>query len=465
MLFIIMGLIILLIFLISFSLSSKRKVTSLQSALKKYDSIINLELEKTKLSNEIDSIKSQISKEKSEWDLKKSDLISSYKSAQNLYSQLNIEVQKLNETLEMASYGIYSPHFDFDSPEDYKINLERNINTQKNYIKNDLAVKCNTKWSVEGNIEKGNKKTKNFHNLMLKAFNGECDALISKVDWNNVVKYEERIKKTYESINSLAKINDSQILPDYLGLKLNELYLTYEYKNKVHLQKEEQRRIKEEMKEEEKALREFERAKEKAEKEEEKFKKALLVAKEELQKAHGDKVDSLNQKILELEQMIKEAEENKQRAISMAQQTKSGHVYIISNIGSFGDNVYKIGMTRRLDPEDRVKELGDASVPFPFDIHAMIYSDNAPELENKLHNVFSDKKVNLVNNRKEFFYVHLDEIKDWAQKNKYNLDITLLAEAREYRESFSLRSAKTPQIKSENEGLEVNIEDLFNQNS
>lgn len=135
----------------------------------------------------------------------------------------------------------------------------------------------------------------------------------------------------------------------------------------------------------------------------------------------------------------------------MAQQTKAGHVYVISNIGSFGDNVFKIGMTRRLEPMDRVKELGDASVPFEFDVHAMIYSDNAPELENIIHKEFDSRRVNLVNSRKEFFQVELEEIEEIAKKRNLDVEFTKIAEAREFRESKILReelSTKTPQTTS-----------------
>ena len=135
---------------------------------------------------------------------------------------------------------------------------------------------------------------------------------------------------------------------------------------------------------------------------------------------------------------MKEAHERKERAISMAQQTKRGHVYIISNIGSFGEQVYKIGMTRRLEPVDRIKELGDASVPFQFDIHAMIYSEDAPTLENALHKAFANKKVNMLNYRKEFFKVTLDEIEQKAKEIGLETEFTRLPEAMEYRETLAI---------------------------
>ena len=154
------------------------------------------------------------------------------------------------------------------------------------------------------------------------------------------------------------------------------------------------------------------------------------------------------------------AEERKQRAISQAQMTKSGNVYIISNVGSFGENVYKIGMTRRLEPEDRVNELGDASVPFKFDIHAMIASDDAPALENKLHEIFKTKSVNRVNYRKGFFRVTLDEIEQ-AVRECTNADIafTKIAEAREYKETQAIINSenKIRQKQTVNDELPLEI--------
>lgn len=134
-----------------------------------------------------------------------------------------------------------------------------------------------------------------------------------------------------------------------------------------------------------------------------------------------------------------EVRASKERALSMAEQTKRGYVYVISNLGSFGENIYKIGLTRRLDPMDRVRELGDASVPFPFDVHAMIFSEDAPKLEATLHQRFSDKRVNMINNRKEFFNVSLKEIADVVAEYNATIEFTLLAEASDYRQTLAIK--------------------------
>jgi hypothetical protein len=196
------------------------------------------------------------------------------------------------------------------------------------------------------------------------------------------------------------------------------------------------------MREEEKVQQEIEKAKKQAEDEETRSSRALAKARDEVAHATGKQLDDLNAKIQELEGNLKEAQEMKERAMSRAQMTKSGHVYVVSNIGAFGDNVYKIGMTRRLEPMDRIDELSNASVPFNFDIHGMIYTDNAPELEHKFHVRFDELRLNLLNQRREFFNVSIEDIENVAKELGLELELTKLAEAKEYRATQSLREAK-----------------------
>jgi multidrug efflux pump subunit AcrA (membrane-fusion protein) len=260
---------------------------------------------------------------------------------------------------------------------------------------------------------------------------------------------EERIRKAFEAINNLGTVLKVSITSQYLRLKLDELRLTHEYEEKRHEEQEEQRRIREQMREEEKAQREIEKAREEAEREEARSEKALEKARAEAAKATGEQLQMLNEKIRLLEGQLEEAHNQKDRAISRAQLTKSGHVYVISNIGSFGENVYKVGMTRRWDPQERIKELGDASVPFPFDVHAMIYSENAPELEATLQVLFNEKRVNQSNTRKEFFEVALEEIERIAVERGLKVEFTKLAEAKEYRETIALRQQKSAPVAAE----------------
>jgi len=170
----------------------------------------------------------------------------------------------------------------------------------------------------------------------------------------------------------------------------------------------------------------------------------LEKAREELSKSTEEDRQMAEAKIADLEKQIAEAAEKEERAKSMAETTRRGHVYVISNIGSFGEDVFKIGLTRRLEPLDRVKELGDASVPFPFDVHAIIYAENAPALETDLHRRFTHKRVNAVNLRKEFFRVDLNSIKNAVEElagSEADFKTTILAE--EYHETRRLQELDT----------------------
>ncbi len=370
---------------------------------------------------------------------RQSSLQSACDQSKQTLESLQRDVALAEENLELQSFGLYKPHFDFATSESFKVRLQRACDDQKRMVADGRAVISERPWTVNGSEREGERMTKQYAKLMLRAFNGECDATVLKVRWNNVVAMEERIRRAFEAINKLGTTYFIRITNEYLNLKLDELRLTHEYQEKLYQEKEEQRRIQEQMREEEKTRQEIERAQQEAEDEERRYANALERARAELEKAKGAEVGKLNEKITQLEEQLRSAQEMKQRAISRAQLTKSGHVYVISNIGSFGENVFKIGMTRRLEPIDRVRELGDASVPFPFDVHAMIYSEDAPALESDLQSHFRQYQVNLVNDRKEFFNINLAEIEEYARKHRLKVTITQLAEAKEYRESMALK--------------------------
>jgi hypothetical protein len=357
---------------------------------------------------------------------------------QTSIDRLRAEFNALDEEANLQSFGFYKPRYAFADSLSYQRKLDDIRERQKRMIKNKSAAICLVEWAVNGSKTEGRKQINQTLKLMLRAFNGECDAAVAKVRYNNVQVMETRIRKAYDAINGMAEVQTCHIAGDYLNLKLEELFLAHEYQEKLQEEKEEQRRIREQIREEEAALRELEKARLDAEKEEKRYAEALRKATEEAQRAVGEKQQKLTWQVEELQRRLAEAKTNKERAIAQAQLTRSGHVYVISNVGSFGEQVYKIGMTRRLDPMDRVKELGDASVPFPFDVHAIIYSEDAPALENKLHKLFHARRINLINERKEFFRVTIDEIAQAVRENHGQIDITLAAEAAEYRKTMAM---------------------------
>lgn len=420
--------------------------------LKKYSGIQSIEKELERKNVEFSDLKNNAD-----------TLNAKYIEAKGIYKELVEEIGLYRSDLEFIELGIYEPIFDYDTSEKYKNELNALVARQKQMIKDGSACVCFTDWHVGNSRKQGEVMTRRNINLALRAFNGECDRLIAKVKWNNVQRFEERIRKSFNAINKLNKTNDVHITNEYLELKIEELHLAYELEHKKYVEREEQRAIREEQREEERAQREFEKAKKEAELEERRYQKALEKAQKELGLVSGEELEKLNQQIEELQRNLEQAHQAKERAISRAQETKSGHVYIISNIGSFGEDVYKIGMTRRLEPLDRVRELGDASVPFRFDLHALIYTENAPELESLLQKEFDDRRINKVNYRKEYFRVSLDEIEQ-VIKEKYEkeVDFFRIPEAQEYRETQSIIKKKENKQPDAHEEAEVKYpESLF----
>lgn len=363
-----------------------------------------------------------------------------YRGAKEVFDRLTAELALLEQNAEDISVGLYKPHFAYDTTEAYRTKLEEISERLKLMVREDRAVAYGVAWTVGNSRKEGERMQKQYAKLLLRAFNGESDASIAKVAWDNILRMEERIRKSFEAINKLGGVMQISLRSEYCELKLDELRLEHEMEERRKLEAEEQRRIREQMREEEKAQRELDRAQREAEEEEARQLRALEKARKELAKASGAQLDALSARIAELEGALSEAHSKKERAQSLAELTKRGYVYVISNHGSFGPDVLKIGMTRRLDPMDRVRELGDASVPFEFDVHAMIYSDDAPALETALHREFTQRRVNLVNLRKEFFRVPLAELKSYAEKEGLEVELTLIAEAREYRETLARKA-------------------------
>lgn len=300
----------------------------------------------------------------------------------------------------------------------------------KTLVKNGIAATCDY-------VEESRKTTA--IRFVLDAFNGKTDTALSKVKHDNFGKLKQEIEDAYALVNGNGRsFRNARIQPDYLTARLDELKWAVAANVLQLEEREEQRQIREQMREEERARREYEKAQKEAAKEERMLQKAMEEARAQLETASLEQKAQFEAQLAELQLKLEEAEAKSQRALSMAQQTRTGHVYVISNIGSFGEDVFKIGLTRRLEPLDRVKELGDASVPFEFDVHAMLHSTDAPTLENELHKIFQDNQVNKVNSRKEFFRVPLSRIREQVESMKIEAHWTMKAEAREYRESIAL---------------------------
>lgn len=280
--------------------------------------------------------------------------------------------------------------------------------------------------------------------LLLRAFNSECDDLVSKVRYTNFDASLTRISKSAETISKLGAIMGISVTQQYLSAKIKEIRLAFEYQLKKQQEKEDLKAARAEQREQARVQKELEEQRKKIEKEQTHYQTVFQKLEAQLL-AHPDDPDLLDKKA-KMEQQLSDIEKSLTDIDYRQANMKAGYVYVISNIGAFGENVYKIGMTRRLEPQDRIDELGDASVPFNFDVHAMIFSDDAPALEAALHRAFEDKKLNMINHRREFFRVTLDEIKDVIRKNfDKTVEFVDVPIAEQYRASMKMREAGGPQ--------------------
>jgi hypothetical protein len=417
--------------------------------VKRYTPIVNVEKEVSDAKQETQRLKQDASAAVAAEQLKRKQLEQEYERAKTTHESLKAEISVLEENLEDLSFGLYKPHFNFQSSEEYKAELEGVWIKMKGLVQSGGAATCSQKWTVGGSAAEGARMAKQNIKLFLRAFNGECDAAIAKVTWNNVTKMEARIQKSFEAINQLGQVLHVSISPEYLKLRLDELRLTHEYEEKKYQEKEKQRQDRERIREEEKAQKELERARQQAEEEESRYQKALEQARAEAAQATGAQLDRISDQIQSIETKLYDAHNKKERAVARAQLAKSGFIYVISNIGSFGERVYKIGMTRRMEPLERIAELGDASVPFPFDVHALMFSENAPELEYAIHELFREKRVNLVNPRKEFYSgVELAEIERFIRERGVTAQFMTVPEAKEYRETVAMRQQQAVQTQT-----------------
>lgn len=348
------------------------------------------------------------------------------------------QIVDLDDEILVQEFGLYRPHYNFANALDYKDRLAEVRAKQKALIKSKTAVSGNTNWQVNGSSSQGKKMVNDTQKLLLRAFNTECDELIGKVKYTNYDASLNRIYKSAETISKLGVIMNISITPSYLNLKVEELRLSFEYQQKKQQEKEAQKAARAELREAARLQKEIEAQRKKIEKEQTHYQTAYERLLIQLQTDPENK-DLLDKK-LELESQLNDIDKAMKDIDYREANQRAGYVYVISNIGAFGPNVYKIGMTRRLDPQDRVDELGDASVPFNFDVHAMIFSDDAPALEAALHRAFEDRKLNMVNTRREFFNVTLDEIKEVVKKNfDKTVEFIDVPDAEQYRISQKMR--------------------------
>ncbi len=352
------------------------------------------------------------------------------------------EIEEANNELAALQAETLIAYYDFSdydalSSEDCKNKLVLLKNDEKKLVKSGQAIAItsdSTKKVINDNIKQ-----------ILRCFNSECDNILMSVSGKNIDSMRNKITKSYETLNKIFSVDGISLKKELLEYKLEELNLVYTAEIKREQEHELQKAIKEQMLEEEKVRREIEAQKAKIEKDQLQCSKEIDKLMSYMQKSQNDTEKQLYiDKIKELEEKLKELEASKETVLEREANARAGFVYVISNIGSFGEDIYKIGMTRRLEPMDRIKELSSASVPFEFDVHAMIFANDAPALETCLHQHFEKQSVNRVNLRKEFFKVTLDEIEQ-VVKNNYNntVEFTRIPVAAEYRQTLDILSSET----------------------
>jgi hypothetical protein len=347
--------------------------------------------------------------------------------------------EQLVETREIAilqEAGIYQYRHPLDDAIGYKVKLTVVRARIKDAIKAGTAVQGSTTWTVNGSAREGAKMVGEFSKLMLRAYNNEADHAVASMKPFTLDSSIARLQKARETITRLGGTMHIMVTDSYHRLRVEELELTADYLAKVAEQKEREREEKTQLREEAQARREYEREQERLRKELAHYQTAITALR-----GRGD-----NSGAIQAEAKLTEIQDAIDGITRRAANIRAGHVYVISNVGAFGQDIVKIGMTRRLEPLDRVRELGDASVPFRYDVHAMVFSDDAVGLETHLHHQLADRRLNLVNMRREFFRARPAEVRDILTR----LDASIVEwidepEALEWRQSQQARRHNIPQ--------------------
>lgn len=354
------------------------------------------------------------------------------------------EIAEINGDIEMTEFGIYKPRYKCMDSGEYAQKIKACRAKQKDLIKNKKALDFSDDWTLNGSLSEGKKMNDDNMKMYLRAYNNECDNQIAKVKYNNIDRIEERIIKIGQQIDKLNVKNKLSIRSEYVKLKIDELHLCYEYEIKKQEEKEKLREERAQAREEAKLQAEIKAARSKINKDITQFNNALKELIDKSDKLKPEELEEWKAQVNDLQKKIEDKNKELEDVDYREANAKAGYVYVISNVGAFGNDVYKIGMTRRLEPLDRIDELSSASVPFKFDVHAMIFSDDAPHLEMLLHNAFDKNKVNLMNPRKEFFKVPLAEIEKVVH-DQYDPLVAFkeVPDAEQFRESEKLRELNT----------------------
>lgn len=314
--------------------------------------------------------------------------------------------------------------------------LKKLMTANRENIKN-VITKYESRYTTKSN--------KALYQLMVLALESELQNVLLNLKFGTIEEAKNKVNNLLEKYYDISSNGNQSIAPtikkfivEMETLYIEAIEIEYEYYKKKEAIKEEQRALKEQMRQEAEERKMLEQQQKKLEREENKYKNEIENVKMAISTSSQDEVEKLKKRLQELTEQLNKIDERKEKIINL-QNGQAGYVYIISNIGSFGDKVFKIGMTRRDEPQDRVDELGNASVPFPFDVHSFIFSANAVELENRMHQILDSKRVNKINRRKEFFAVDIDELERIVHQIDPSADFKMTALAEQYNQSLSFK--------------------------
>lgn len=339
------------------------------------------------------------------------------------------EAVELDDSVVLQQVGIYEYHHPLEHAEQYKARLKDLREQIKNLVKTKSAVTVSPHFVYNNSLAQGRKMTSDLSNLMLVAYNAEVDNCLRAMRVGTVETAKKRLERTVQRVSRLGAMMDMQIAPTYHALRLEELELVSDFLFKQQEEREIAKEERAQLREQRRAEAELRAERERLEREQNHYRNALQQL---IDQGRQDEADDLRKRLGEIDQAIEATD------YRIANQ-RAGYVYVISNVGAFGADIVKIGLTRRLEPRERVDELGGASVPFPFDVHAIYFSDDAVTLENELHRAFSERRVNHVNQRREFFFARPQEVRDvLAQKVGALLEFDETPEASQYFQSQAL---------------------------
>ncbi|MGW4725458.1 DUF4041 domain-containing protein [Streptomyces sp. NPDC004291] len=345
--------------------------------------------------------------------------------AESRLTELRAQIVTTDETVLLQQAGIYAYHHQLHDAVAYRSRLDSLKAEIKDLARNNQAVLAATDWTVNGSAREGRKMIRDFSKLMLRAYNAEADYAVRTMRPHRLTSLVDRLYKSRETIARLGATMHIRISDAYHDARVRELQLTADFLQKKDEEKEAQREARAREREEAAAQRELDREREKLNKELNHYEAAI-----ERMRAQGD-----HDAVRDMEAKLAEIQKELQYVDARAANVRTGYVYVVSNIGAFGDSIVKIGMTRRLEPLDRVYELSGAAVPFRFDVHALIFSKDAVGLETRLHQEFADRRVNRVNSRKEFFYVTPAQVRTALERfaGEHLVEFTETPQALEWR--------------------------------